>query len=78
MSKKINKIKNSLSFLEKADKDTSKYKTKPGLSVTVIREISKQKKEPKWMLEKRLKAYELFRKKAMPNWGPDLSHLNLD
>lgn len=78
MPKKIKKIKNSLSFLEKADKDTSKYKAKPGLSVSVIREISKQKKEPKWMLEKRLKAYELFKKKAMPAWGPDLSNLNLD
>ena len=67
-----------MSFLEKADKDTSTYKAKPGLSVGVIREISRQKKEPKWMLEKRLQAYKLFQKKAMPNWGPDLSKLNLD
>ena len=78
MIKKTNKNKNSLSFLEKADKDTSKYKAKPGLSVGVVREISKQKKEPKWMLDKRLKAYELFKNEPLPNWGPDLSHLNLD
>lgn len=78
MAKKTNKIKNNLSFLEKSDKDTSKYKAKPGLSVGVIREISKQKKEPKWMLEKRLKAYKLFLKKPLPVWGPNLSRLNLD
>jgi Fe-S cluster assembly protein SufB len=30
------------------------------------------------MLELRIKALELFQKKTMPNWGPDLSHLDLD
>lgn len=78
MRKKTNKIKISRSFLDKADKDISKYKTNPGLSIAIIREISGQKKEPKWMLEKRLKAYELFKKKPLPNWGPDLSRLNLN
>ena len=44
-----------------------------GLSKKVIREISKRKDEPKWMLEKRLRAYEVFKKKPMPSWGADLS-----
>ncbi len=43
-----------------------------------MREISKQKNEPEWMLEKRLKGLELFQKTPLPNWGPDLSGLNLD
>ncbi len=44
----------------------------------VVRQISFSNKEPKWMLELRIKALELFQKKTMPNWGPDLSHLDLD
>ena len=43
-----------------------------------MREISKQKNEPGWMLEKRLKAFELFKQTPIPTWGPDLSKLNLD
>ncbi len=44
----------------------------------VVRQISLSNNEPKWMLELRLKALELFHKKSMPNWGPDLSRLDLD
>lgn len=78
MTDKAKKIKPKKSFLDKADKDTSRYKSKPGLFLSVVREISKQKKEPKWMADKRIKAFELFQKKSMPSWGPDLSALNLD
>ena len=51
-------------------------KAKKGLSEEVIREISKNKGEPKWMLDYRLKAYEAFIKKPMPEWGADLSHID--
>ena len=42
------------------DEDISVFKTQKGLSEEVIREISKIKNEPEWMLEFRLKAYEKF------------------
>ncbi len=61
-----------------ANTDRSKYKAKPGLSRELILDISAQKNEPEWMLEKRLKAYEYFEKTEVPTWGPDLSGLNLD
>ena len=35
-------------------------------------------KEEPAMLEFRLKAYRHFIQRPMPNWGPDLSGLNLD
>ncbi|MGC8579795.1 MAG: Fe-S cluster assembly protein SufB [bacterium] len=54
------------------------FRSKKGLSEEIIREISKQKQEPQWMLEKRLEAYEIFKKKPMPAWGADLSALNFD
>ncbi len=49
-----------------------------GLTEEVVREISKIKNEPQWMLEKRLKALEWFFKKSMPTWGADLSKINFD
>jgi Fe-S cluster assembly protein SufB len=50
--------------------------SKKGLSKEVIQEISKLKNEPQWMLDFRLRAYEVFMKKPMPNWGPDLSTID--
>lgn len=48
-----------------------------GLSEALVHHISKTKNEPAWMLEKRLAALELWNKTALPNWGPDLSKLDL-
>jgi len=53
-------------------------KFRRGLSRELIEAISKDKNEPKWMLEHRLKSYELFLKMPMPKWGPDLSALDFD
>ncbi|MFZ1970674.1 MAG: Fe-S cluster assembly protein SufB [Candidatus Nanoarchaeia archaeon] len=60
------------------NKEDIKFRTSPGLSEEVVRQISKDKNEPDWMLQKRLKGFEIFNKKPIPNWGPDLSDLNLD
>lgn len=46
--------------------------TKNGLTETKIKEISKLKKEPKWMLEFRLKAFHKFKELPNPNFGPEL------
>ncbi len=55
-----------------------KFKAETGLNEEIVRQISKDKNEPEWMLNKRLKGLEIFNKKSMPTWGPDLSDLNLD
>ena len=60
------------------DGDVSVYKTKVGLNEAVIREISKIKKEPDWMLDFRLKSYQYFEKQPMPTWGADLSTIDFD
>ncbi|MCS7213896.1 MAG: Fe-S cluster assembly protein SufB [Candidatus Calescibacterium sp.] len=54
------------------------FKTKKGLSEEVIKQISYMKEEPQWMTEFRLKSYEIFRKKDIPKWGPDLSEIKFD
>lgn len=60
------------------DKDVSVFRTDKGLTSDVVREISRMKNEPEWMLEERLKALDIFYKKPMPQWGGDLSELNFD
>lgn len=64
--------------LDTASAHMPRYAAKPGLSEEVVREISGQKGEPAWMLEKRLKALELFLAAPLPSWGPDLSKINFD
>jgi Fe-S cluster assembly protein SufB len=68
----------SRTLYEEANADRSAYRSAPGLSEAVVREISAQKNEPAWMLERRLKAYALFSDAALPAWGPDLSGLDLN
>ena len=49
-----------------ADKDVSIYRTKKGISKEIVEEISKIKGEPDWMREFRVKSYEAFADKKMP------------
>ena len=44
----------------------------------IVLEISEKKKDPKWMRDFRLKSLEIYHKSEMPNWGPDISGLNVD
>ncbi len=69
---------------ENLDMDYSKYDfkdstemyvhlSKKGLSKETVISISKMKNEPDWMLDFRLRSFEIFMKKPMPTWGGDLS-----
>ena len=60
------------------DEDVSVFKTPKGLNEEIVREISKIKNEPEWMLEYRLKSLKCFLEKPMPTWGVDLSKMNFD
>lgn len=54
------------------------FKSKRGLSRSVVEQISSMKNEPKWMREFRLRALEIFQSKKMPAWGADLSTINFE
>ncbi|MFA5136365.1 MAG: Fe-S cluster assembly protein SufB [Patescibacteria group bacterium] len=54
------------------------YSTGVGLSDKVIRDISRLKNEPSWMLDYRLQAYAFFCSKKIPDWGVNLKNLDLD
>lgn len=52
------------------------FKAKKGLSEELVREISKQKHEPDWMLDTRLVALNKFYEMMIPSWGGDLTKIN--
>lgn len=54
------------------------YSTGRGLTPEVVKEISKAKEEPQWMLNFRLKALETFNKMPMQTWGPSLDEIDFD
>ena len=60
-------------------KTTEDYeKVEIGLNEQVIRHISKEKGEPDWVLDIRLKALSMFNKIDLPDWGPDLKDIDLN
>jgi Fe-S cluster assembly protein SufB len=58
------------------DEEKPVIKVERGLNEDIIRQISAHKGEPAWMLDFRLKAYEIFLKKPMPEWGSDLGEID--
>jgi len=61
-----------------SDPEVHVFKSRKGLDRGVVEEISQMKGEPEWMLKYRLKAYDHFKKRPQPTWGPDLSDLDLE
>lgn len=58
-------------------KDES-LKKEYGLTEEIIKNISKEKDEPSWVLDLRLKALNLYNKLSNPDWGPDISYLDIN
>ena len=49
-----------------------------GITPDIIREISAEKGDPAWMTEFRLRSLEIYNSSEMPQWGPDISGLDMD
>ncbi len=60
------------------DPESAVYRSARGLTRETVIDISRQKKEPDWMTDIRLRAYEVFLGKPMPRWGGDLSEMDFD
>jgi Fe-S cluster assembly protein SufB len=70
------------------DNDRSKFdfkddivyltETKRGLTRDTVEEISAIKNEPEWMRTFRLRAYDHFLSRPMPQWGGDLGQIDFD
>lgn len=60
------------------NEDTFSFKAEKGLNKETIETISKEKNEPEWMREFRLKSLEVYNKIELPSWGPNLDELDMD
>jgi Fe-S cluster assembly protein SufB len=60
------------------DEHVNIFTANKGLTEEIVREISRMKNEPEWMLEFRLKSLEQFFKMATPRWGGNLDELDYD
>ena len=61
-------------------KNDFKYskKTEEGLNEEIVRMISAEKHESEKMLNRRLEALKIFDRKKNPDWGPDLSEVDMN
>ncbi len=70
-------IKKKKLDLEQADSQAYAKNFICGIDENLIQRISAKKNEPAWVLDLRLKAFQKFRELPFPQWGPDLSDLDL-
>ena len=54
------------------------YRNKAGLTEEIVRQLSEDKDDPDWMREFRLESLKLYNELRVPEWGPDISALNID
>ena len=66
------------SFYDFRFEDKDNYKVESGLTREIVEQISKEKNDPDWMLEFRLRSLEIFNSLKMPQWGPSIKGLDMD
>ncbi len=71
-------LKITRDIYDHSDPEKLVFKAEAGISEALVRQISKDKGEPEWMLKRRLEALDFFKELPMPNFGPSLSDLNLE
>lgn len=60
------------------DAENASFKVSQGLTAEIVKQISKEKNDPEWMREFRLKSLEIYHQTALPVWGPSLAELDMD
>ena len=60
------------------NEDRDAYRLEEGLTSVIVEKISQEKNDPQWMHDFRLKSLEIYNQLQVPDWGPDISGLNMD
>ena len=60
------------------DSEEGFYRVKEGLTKEIVLQISEEKHDPEWMRDFRLKSLDIYNELKVPDWGPDISGLNID
>ncbi|MBR3537750.1 MAG: Fe-S cluster assembly protein SufB, partial [Eubacterium sp.] len=54
------------------------YRVDEGLTPAIVEQISKEKNDPDWMREFRLKSLEIYNEMRIPDWGPPIDGLDME
>ena len=54
------------------------YRIENGLTADIVKKLSKEKGDPKWMRDFRLKSLEIYNQLRVPEWGPSIDGLNIE
>lgn len=60
------------------DEEKDAYRIEEGLTKEIIDKLSKEKNDPEWMHEFRLKSLEAYNEMKIPDWGPSIEGLDID
>ncbi|MCI5760728.1 Fe-S cluster assembly protein SufB [Bilifractor sp. HCP3S3_D3] len=60
------------------NEEKDEFRIEEGLTPDIILEISKEKNDPEWMRDFRLKSLDIYNKKQVPDWGPSIEGLDMD
>ncbi|MCR4846132.1 MAG: Fe-S cluster assembly protein SufB [Eubacterium sp.] len=72
----VEDVDRSLYDFRNVDEDV--YKVAEGLTPEIVRQISKEKNDPEWMLELRLKSLDIYNNMEMKEWGPPIDGLHME
>ena len=54
------------------------YRIENGLTADIVKKLSKEKGDPEWMRNFRLKSLEIYNQLRVPEWGPSIDGLNIE
>ena len=60
------------------DEEHDAYRIEAGLTPEIVDKISKEKNDPEWMHEFRLKSLEIYNDMKIPDWGPSIEGLDME
>ncbi len=72
----VEDIDRSLYDFRNEDKDA--YRIQEGLTQEIVEKISREKHDPEWMYDFRLKSLEIYNSLQVPNWGPSIEGLHME
>ena len=72
----VSDINRSVYDVRNEDKDA--YRFAAGLTEEIVLQLSKEKNDPEWMRDFRLKSLEIYNKTDMVEWGPPIDGLDME
>ncbi|MBR6898640.1 MAG: Fe-S cluster assembly protein SufB [Lachnospiraceae bacterium] len=60
------------------DVSADSYRFESGLNRDIVMKLSEEKNDPDWVRELRLRSLEIYNKTPLPNWGADITGLDMD